>query len=85
MFQVFHLSLQVLYLNISKVDRGVAYVMRVGSGRGHERSPCAVGQHGSAAGAVARKSDSVGALAHSLREHRPMLASRIGRPNVSKY
>jgi hypothetical protein len=67
-----------------KVDWGVAHGMRLGSERGRERSPCVVGQHGPAAGALARKSDSIGALARSLREHRPMLASRIGRPDASK-
>ena len=81
---VFFCMLQVLHLNVSKVDRGVVHEMRVGSGRGCEQSPRTVWRRGLAAGAGTRKSDVVGALAHSLRGHRPMLAPRVGHPGSSK-
>jgi hypothetical protein len=47
MFQVFHpsfLYVEVLHLNVSKVDRGVTHGMRVGSGRGASDSPRVLAQ-----------------------------------------
>jgi hypothetical protein len=49
MFQVFYFffcMLKMLHVNILKVDRGVAYEICVGSGRGHERSLHAVWERG---------------------------------------
>ena len=81
---VFFCMLQVLHLNVSKVDRGVVHEMRVGRERGCEQSPRAVWRRGLAAGAGTRKFDAVGALARSLRGHRRTLASWIGCPDARK-
>ena len=80
---VFFCMLQVLHLNVSKVDRGVVHEMRVGRERGCEQSPRAVWRRGLVAGAGTRKFDAVGALARSLHGHRPTLAPRIRHPGAS--
>jgi hypothetical protein len=75
----------VLHLNVSKVDRGVAHRMRVGSERGCKAVPArslvartTFGAVQACYWALARKSNVAGALARSLRGHRPTLAPRIG-------
>jgi hypothetical protein len=52
--------LQPLHLDVSKVDQSVAHVMRVGSDGWCGRRPGRCGQRGPAAGALARKPDTLG-------------------------
>jgi hypothetical protein len=82
---VFFCMLQVLHLDISKVDQ---VLMRVGSRRGHERSLHAVWQRGRHPGQRERRSRRRGpvawALARSLCGHHPTLMLRIRRPGASK-
>jgi hypothetical protein len=79
-FQVFYLSsfymLQVLYLNVSIVDRDIAHDMSVGSRRGREQSPHVVWwckrrpkRRWHATRALACKSDAAGTFARSLHGH----------------
>jgi hypothetical protein len=75
--------LQVLHLNVSKVDRGIAHGMHACKEGGGVSSPPSRGlvawtTSGAQRGPVA------GALARLLRGHRLMLPSRIGRPSTSK-
>jgi hypothetical protein len=92
MFQVFHpsfLYVEVLHLNVSKVDRGVTHGIRVGKREGARAIHCACwrrrcpGWRGPAAGVLTHKSDAA-RVARLLHGHRLMLALQIGRPGVSK-
>jgi hypothetical protein len=97
MFQAFHLSsfirgmLQVLYLNVSRVDRTVANGMRKGSGRRCEPVPRAWsgsasdiwGGAGPLPGPLLISPMQLGTLASLLCGHRPTLTSRIGRPALA--
>jgi hypothetical protein len=93
MFQVFHpsfLYVEVLHLNVSKVDRSITHGMRVTSGRGRERSPARVGVGdvqggvGPLLGCSLTSLTLLELLACLLHGHHLMLALQIGRPDVSK-
>jgi hypothetical protein len=81
---VFFCMLQVLHLNVLKVDCGVAYRMRVESRRGCERFAARRLAGWATSGALARSLTLLEALACLPRGHRPMLAPRIGRTGASK-
>jgi hypothetical protein len=85
--------LQVLHLNVSKVDRDIAHGMHACKERGGVSGPPhAVLWRGqrpwpSVSPLLGRSLASptlLGALARLLRGHRLMLPSRIGRPSTSK-